>query len=247
MVNSLKELAQLLKTNVAECLKKFQETEADSCLEGMEGRTCCSVATEAIADSIALLEEACDAAVSLLEDRDEECRGTVEENLEDIASIAEAFDESGDAILQKKAAAIDEILVAFANRPELITFAKSTSEDEINRLREKMRGPKTSKNPEDKKLAAMRAAVDKKIRRYRPMEAPLSTRYSPDMPGNMLTRIADGVYQDPMTGQIYNHSTGYTTNKGNEIPGYGVEHQLPSSEQNYFEAPFTTREDRLNQ
>jgi hypothetical protein len=50
----------------------------------------------------------------------------------------------------------------------------------------------------------------------------LSTRYSPDRPGVQARRIADGVYQDPYTGKVYDWNEGFRTEQGEEYHGGGV-------------------------
>lgn len=53
----------------------------------------------------------------------------------------------------------------------------------------------------------------------------LSTRYSPDRPGVMTRRIADAVYQDPITGKIYDWNEGFKTESGEEFNGGSVQLQ----------------------
>lgn len=47
----------------------------------------------------------------------------------------------------------------------------------------------------------------------------LSTRYSPDRVGVMARRIADGVYQDPITNKVYDWNEGFTTEDGEKFNG----------------------------
>src|SRR5690606_2669575 len=68
-------------------------------------------------------------------------------------------------------------------------------------------------------------AVAQQVKKYVPLEAPLQTRYPPDRPGGQMTRITDHVYQDIVTGIIYDYKAGYKTQKGNEVPGGAVEYQ----------------------
>ncbi len=47
----------------------------------------------------------------------------------------------------------------------------------------------------------------------------LSTRYSPDRVGVQARRIADGVYQDPITNKVYDWNDGFTTEDGEKFRG----------------------------
>lgn len=171
-------------------------------------------------------------------------------DLDEIANIAEAFDKSGDNELQKQARVLDELLLAIASPKDTIARIKKAYEDDLNKLREEYREKSIKNNYEDPReelhesYAAdyLASAVDKEVKKYRPLEAPLSTRYVPDAPGVQAVRIADGVYQDPITGKIYNYQAGYTTNKGNKVPGGGVEFQSKDVASHQSQSPFTTRE-----
>lgn len=50
----------------------------------------------------------------------------------------------------------------------------------------------------------------------------LSTRHSPDHVGVQVRRIADGVYQDPITNKIYDWNEGFKSDEGEEFAGGGV-------------------------
>ena len=157
------------------------------------------------------------------------------EQLEEMAAIAEEFDASGDPMLQKQAAVIDEILLTIGAPKDALAQAKRAYYKELDRLRKEHRHNKIEElytNPKealDKQnmVAEQRKAVESQVKEFRPLEAPLSTRYPPDMPGGHLTRITDGVYQDVLTGKTYDYRAGYTTNKGNKVPGSSVDRQIP--------------------
>jgi len=177
------------------------------------------------------------------------------EDLTILAALASAFDKSGDEELQKEAADIDQMLIAIANPKNALAKLNEVYDKELNKLREEgrreQREKKYSAGDELAEMGGHKAiadAVDKQVRRYRPMEAPLSTRYSPDRPGVSLMRITDSVYQDPTTGKIYNYESGYKTDKGNEIPGSSVKHQTEYAEgANDSRSMFTTRESLSSQ
>ena len=155
------------------------------------------------------------------------------EQLDEMAAIASAFDESGDPLLQKQASVLDEILLSIAAPKNAALQARKVTEDEINRLREerrRARGEEAYIKPKEElhdmwNTAAQAKAVEQQVKRYVPLEAPLQTRYPPDRPGGQMTRITDHVYQDIVTGIIYDFKVGYTTQKGNKVPGGSVENQ----------------------
>jgi len=47
----------------------------------------------------------------------------------------------------------------------------------------------------------------------------LSTRYVPSKPGVQARRIADGVYQDPITNKTYDWNEGFKTEEGETFNG----------------------------
>ena len=155
------------------------------------------------------------------------------QQLDEIAALASAFDESGDDLLKKQASVLDELLLSIAAPKNALATARKVTEDEINRLRAERRkstGEEYYDEPR-KRLSTMEnakaqaKAVEQQVKRYVPMEAPLQTRYPPDRPGGQMTRITDHVYQDIVTGIIYDYKAGYKTQKGNEVPGGSVENQ----------------------
>lgn len=177
------------------------------------------------------------------------------QDVEELGAVAQALDESGDPVLQKQASVIDELLFTMGSDPKARMAFKKAQDDEVDRLRAKYREQrgeeaysvvKTQQDKEHRVNEAIKA-IDEKIKRYRPLEAPLSTRYSPDMPGVSLMRIGDNVYQCPVTKKIYDFRSGYTTAKGNQIPGGDVSNQtqhLGHMAQEHMN--FSTREEVLN-
>jgi hypothetical protein len=153
--------------------------------------------------------------------------------LDEIAALASAFDESEDPLLKKQASVLDELLLSIAAPKNAAREARKVSDDEINRIREERRKSRREEAYEEPRKAhadmnnakEQAKAVAQQVKRYRPLEAPLQTRYPPDRPGGQMTRITDHVYQDIVTGIVYDFKAGYTTQKGNEIPGTSVENQ----------------------
>jgi len=146
-------------------------------------------------------------------------------------------------------------LMTIGSDPKARMAFKKAQDEEINRLRARYREQrgeeaysvvKTQQDKENRVNEAVKA-IDQKVKKYRPLEAPLSTRYSPDMPGVSLMRIGDNVYQCPVTKKIFDFRSGYTTAKGNKIPGGDVTNQtqhLGYQAQEHMN--FSTREEALN-
>lgn len=179
----------------------------------------------------------------------------VSDNLEILYALASAFDASGDAGLEKEAEIIDDYLLSLAYPMSVLSALNQVYDKELEELRDtgRRKGIENLYNLNDqfssdsfnKKNIAK--SVDKALtpvrnKKFRPLEAPLSTRYSPDHAGVQAVRISDGVYQDPITGKVYNYSEGYTTDKGNVIPGTSVSNQTSSDLRNNLESTFSTRE-----
>jgi len=169
-----------------------------------------------------------------------------EDDIEELGAVAQAFDESGDPLLRKQASVLDEILISIGSNPKASEAFKKAQDDEIERLRAKYNKKNESDVIENKEAKEAIKAIEEKVKRYKPLEAPLSTRYSPDMPGVMLVRIGDNVWQCPVTKKIFDFTNGYTTANGNKIPGTSVSEQskLENSVQDNMQ--FTSREDALN-
>lgn len=155
------------------------------------------------------------------------------QQLDEIVALATAFDQSNDPLLKKQASVLDELLLSIAAPKNAARESRKVTDDEINRLREKRRSSRSEEAYEEPREAhadmnnakEQAKAVAQQVKRYRPLEAPLQTRYPPDRPGGQMTRITDHVYQDIVTGIVYDFKAGYTTQKGNEVPGTSVENQ----------------------
>lgn len=199
---------------------------------------------EALKDGISTLESALDQMEPELE----------MENLERVATLATELDASEEPELRAYASALDQLLMTIS-APKGAALAYKQAEDaEIEKLREKYRlqaledkyqGPRKVL---DEKIKAGETAkmIAEKVRPYRPMEAPLSTRSCPEHPGAPLQRVGDSVYQCTMDKKVYDFQAGYTSLKGNKIPGGDVSLQ---SQMMNDRAPdhmsFDTREGRL--
>ncbi len=176
-----------------------------------------------------------------------------DEDIDLIAALATEFDADGDPVLKKQASVLDQVLLNFARKGEL-EQARKEAEAEIEKLRAKYRqqaleesykGP-AEEHEKDIKASESAKEIKDQVKTYRPLEASLSTRYCPDHPGAQFARIADGVYQCDLDKKIYNFKEGYTTIKGNKVPGGDVAEQTRSLGDRALEQmSFSTRENRL--
>lgn len=173
--------------------------------------------------------------------------------LEDLAILAAEFDKSGDPLLMKQANVIDEILLTIGTNAKAFAAAKSATDHQLDKIMG--RNPVTKeytvvKAEHDKQndVVGAKKAIEDKVKEYRPMEAALSTRTCPDHPGAQLGRIADNTYQCSMDKGVYNFQSGYTSMKGNKIPGGDVANQTQALQDQSSEfTAFDSRESRLNQ
>ena len=176
------------------------------------------------------------------------------EQIEEIAALATEFDASGDELLRKQASLMDEILLTIGSKKNPVNpkLAQDTEEDRLRaKYREQASAEVYSKAHEQqqKEIGAEEAIkdIEKRVKTFRPLEAPLNTRYDPDMPGVLLMRVGDGVFQSPVTKKIYNYNAGFTTANGDKVPGSSVENQ---TQMLGFRAPehmnFSSREEVLN-
>ena len=175
-------------------------------------------------DSVNIAAKACVEAAEILKKANldiqiisgiQEQRKDVTHALEQLQSLANDLDSSGDPNLIKKASLLDEILLTVAADVE----EKKRFEDRMNQKIAEIKNKKTNK----KALAGESKAKEGKV--FEENEASLSTRYCPDHPGEPVLRIGDGIVQCSLTGKIYNYNEGFVTEKGNKVPGTSVENQ----------------------
>lgn len=174
-------------------------------------------------------------------------------DVESLAALATEFDASDDEFLQKQAAVIDQLLINFAQRG-LKSEAETADEKELAKLRAEYRAKSSEQcyddprkeHEKDIKAAEAVKAIRSQVKEFRPLEAALSTRYCPDHPGSQVRRIGDYSYQCALDKKIYNYQEGFTTEKGNKVPGTDVARQTQNlGDRALEEMSFSTREARL--
>lgn len=181
----------------------------------------------------------------------EENMRDLKEIFTDVAKLAQELDSSNDEELQKRASVLDEILLTFGRPKSALNNFKQAQETEIEKLREKYneqsfdkvwKEPKEALDKQNNRAQTEKAVRDQ-IKTYEPLEAPLQTRYCPDHAGVGMMRIADYTYQCALDKKVYNWQSGFTTMKGNKIPGTDVTQQtVDFAFQSNPHAMFDTRE-----
>jgi hypothetical protein len=147
-------------------------------------------------------------------------------SVDELSQLATAFDESGDAQLQKQAAVIDELLLTIATPPDAVNSRKAALDKKIDELKKKYEQP-TETLREANKINESMKAIDKSnmLKDYEILEAPLSTRYCPDHAGANLIRVGDHVWQCELDKKVYDFESGFTLNNGRKVPGSNVSNQ----------------------
>ncbi len=178
-------------------------------------------------------------------------------SLEEMTILASEFDKSGDPLLQKQAAVLDEILLTIGANKKTVSEAKSAQDLEVAKIKAardesepKSKDPYTmvkAEHDKQNRVEEARKMIADKVKEYRPLEAPLMTRTCPDHPGAQMSRIAEGTFQCSLDKGIYNYQSGFTTMKGNRIPGGDVSNQTQAlhDRPNEFTS-FDSRESKLN-
>lgn len=187
-------------------------------------------------------------------DEDKDQTVVTAESITEMAALASAFDKSGDELLMKQAAVLDEILLTIGANKRQVAEAKSAQDREVDRIKsfsakEDGEDPYTMVKAEhDKQLKVedVRKEIANKVKEYRPLEAPLMTRTCPDHPGAQMARIAEHTYQCSLDKAVYNYQNGFTTMKGNKIPGSSIMNQTQDHDKPNEFTSFDSRESRLN-
>ncbi len=174
------------------------------------------------------------------------------ESIKEIQILADEFDKSGDEFLQKQASVLDQVLLNLGVMRTDGEAYKAAEDTEVNRLREKRRAEDSEEDysayhKEQEEMASeAAAAIKKSIKQFRPLESSLSTRCCPDHPGAQMSRVADETFQCVLDKKIYNWKDGFSTMKGNKIPGGEVSQQTQHLGDRALEQMhFSTRENRL--
>lgn len=205
---------------------------------------CLKVVSESCVEAAQLLKKAAK-KVEPIEPPEESVLN--EKSLEELAHIANAFDASGDPNLKKQASVIDELLLTIAAPPDFLKKKQAAEDKAIDELQKKYKNPKKELESLNKVEDSIKSIENSGMTKdYRIMEHALSTRYDPDLPGVLTSRVGDGVWQSEMTKKVYDYNEGYSLSSGNKVPGSNVSEQTKVDNRE-MHSVFDTREGRLGQ
>ena len=217
----------------------LEDTDNDLLVNAESEPECLTVVASALVQAAEVLK------ASAVEVSKVETTNLTPEALDEMAALAQAFDESDDELLKKQASVLDEILLTLAAPKNAVNEHKKAEDDRIEQLKKKY---KNTKEPHDEhiKVSDTIKEIEKSpyYREYRPLEAPLSTRSCPDHPGALVARVGEHTWQCMLDKKIYDYETGFTTLNGNKVPGGAVENQIPM-QWDQGSLVFDTRESRL--
>lgn len=148
------------------------------------------------------------------------------ESLDELASLAEVLDKSGDEDLKKYASTLDMLLMTIASPKGWQEAFKKLEDSRIEELKRKYVGTK-EKLDERNKISGMKEAVDdsKIYQTHRVLSEPLDTRYCPDHSGVQVMRVGEREVQCALDGKVYSYLEGFTKLDGTKVPGSTVELQ----------------------
>jgi len=166
-------------------------------------------------------EDFCKSKKEEVEGPEEKTEKVTEKDLEAVAALAEEFSKSSDILLRRQASVLDQVLLTFATS-EAREDQKKAYDAKIAQIKENLGKDKKETIKQSFKADEVAKVVDKNLKEYRPLETPLKTRSCTDHPGHQLIRISDDVYQCSLDKKTYDFKNGYTTLKGNKVPGGDV-------------------------
>jgi hypothetical protein len=150
------------------------------------------------------------------------------EQLTEIAEVAEAFDESEDEFLKKKASVLDEILLTFAAPKNTMYDLQRREDSRIDELKKRYKQTKEDQDKSNKVADSVKEIEKSQVyKQFKPQMHELSTRYCPE-PGHagvLAVRVGESVVQCVLDKKIYDYASGFILADGTKVPGAGVENQ----------------------
>jgi hypothetical protein len=203
--------------------KWLESPNNEALLLADEDEECLKIVAESCIVAASFLKTAAE-HVDLLEP--EEPSVLTPASLTELASIANAFDASGDAGLQRQASVIDELLLTIAADPKEIGQRKDLYESRIEEMKKKYQQPRETLADYNKIDDIAKEIKDSGYtKQYRILEAPLNTRYCPDHAGTSVARVGEHRYQCPLDKKVYDYAEGFTLDNGSKVPGGDVAQQ----------------------
>lgn len=226
-----------LLTSIASWL---ESPENEALLLSEYNEECLDIVATACVQAASLLKKAAEET-----DKIEPEQSLTSDDLDHLGDIITAFDNSLDEDLQKTASVMDQLLLTLAVPPNWVSKYKEAQENRLDVLKQKYEENREALHKEIG-VKESEKAIDKSpmYKDYKIMEHALSTRTCPDHAGAQMGRVGENMWQCSLDKKTYNYSTGYTTEKGERVPGGDVAQQTPSSHQEPH-SMFDTREQRL--
>jgi len=221
----------------------LESSENDLLVNAEHDENCLSVVASSLVKAADAIKEGAEEVSKVEPETD-----ITSEKLDELAAVAAAFDESGDELLMKQASVLDEILLTFAAPKNAVAAAKQMEDDRIEQLKKKYKDPKV-KQDEMNKVSDSIKDIEKSptYKKYRVLEAPLSTRTCPDHAGAQLARVGEHRWQCCMDHKVYDYDTGFTTLDGDRVSGGSVSEQTKVMQHENAHTVFDTRNQRLGQ
>lgn len=175
-------------------------------------------------------------------------------DIDAMAALAKSFDESGDEFLMKQASVIDIILRSFGALKKEVSEAKKSQDVEVEKIK-RLIATSSDTDPytvvkavhdKQNKVEEARKEIADRVKSFRPLEAPLMTRTCPDHPGAQMARISENTFQCSLDKAVFNYEAGYSTMKGDKVPGGSVMNQTQDHDRPNEFLSFDSRESRLN-
>jgi hypothetical protein len=167
------------------------------------------------------------------------------EKLDHLNRIITAFDTSGDEDLQKTASVMDELLLTISAPPDWVRNHKQAQKDRLDVLKrdyDRVNGELDAFNGVKESAKAIEKSPF--FDEVRIMDHALNTRTCPDHPGAQMARVGEAMWQCSMDKKVFNYAAGYTTEKGEKVPGQYIGNS-PHEFDRHPRSMFDTREDRL--
>lgn len=220
----------------------LEDSENDLLVNAEHDENCLAVVAETLVKASAVIKEGA-AALGELEPN------WTPEKLEELAAVANAFDQSDDELLQKQASVLDEILLTFAAPKNSFINFNQMQNDRIEELKKKYEGPKEKQDVMNKASDAIKDIEKSPAynKDHRILSEPLSTRHCPEHYGVSIMRVGENVYQCPLNKKVYDFAAGYKLEDGTIVPGSDVSNQTKSMENNNTYTVFDSRNSRIGQ
>jgi hypothetical protein len=141
------------------------------------------------------------------------------ELLSDLIKVADKLDSEG---YLEAADIVEQVVVAAAKEPYPLGETRNDLYDFEAHNKETMREVVKQEVEDNRKNHHLQTHQGTAVSQ---------TRYAPGLPGVMMRRLSDGVYQDLETNKIYDFQHGFTDASGDAKAGGSIRHQTPAFSQ----------------